>query len=358
MAYTEHDLNKMQKIADLAVGLVEQDMTLAKIITHEGVEKFKGAQGDKLVFRVPGRLPAHDYAWRNNRSNDIPIDIYHEGTTDITFGGRAVSAVEVTDEQMEFDLDGWAKLLTAQTRAVGQKLHSAAAKTITDAPYVVTVGLGGNDAELRRGILALRAYLNKMRVPAESRYLVIGTDVETAILMDDKMTLASNTSEARAENALANASIGRIYGFNVIVDLTIPADEAYAFVASGFVLYTAAPAIPQSVGVGATASYDGFSLRWLRDYDMKKTVDRSLVDAWYGANQVKDLFLPEQVTGEFDPETLNTYFVRGAKLTMSGVSKVPAATGSVGTNVSIIAPDMIAETGAFTKFTPAVVPAP
>ena len=91
MAYTEHEIVKMQGIADLAVGLVEQDMVLAKAITHEGIEKFKGKEGDKLVFRVPGRLPARDYEFRT-RSNPIVFDVYKEATTDITFSGRKYSA--------------------------------------------------------------------------------------------------------------------------------------------------------------------------------------------------------------------------------------------------------------------------
>lgn len=347
MPYTPHEVEKLQKIANLAVGLVEQDMTLAKIVNHAGVDEFKGAQDDKIIARVPGRLPGREYAWRNDRSTELVVDVYKEATTEITFGGHAYSAVEVTDEQMEFDLQGWAKLLTAQSAAVGNKLHSTAASLITDAPYTVTVGLGGNETELQRGILALRGYLNQFRVPREGRYLVVGTDVETQLLLDDKFVKASNTSEGRAEDALANASIGRIYGFSVIVDQTIDADVAYAFVASGFVLRTASKAIPQSVGFGATASYEGFALRWMRQYEPRKLQELSVVDCWVGSNHVEDLYIPRAVDAPFDPSTLKKHFVRGIKLTMSGASAKKSGIA-----------DLESEVGTVKLFKPAADPTP
>ena len=325
MAYTEHEIVKMQGIADLAVGLVEQDMVLAKAITHEGIEKFKGKEGDKVVFRVPGRLPARDYEFRT-RNNPIITDVYKEATTDITFSGRKYSAIEVTDEQVDFDLGNWSALITAQAAAVGQALNTKAANTIVDAPYEFTVGLGGNETELTRAILWMRGTLNKLRVPVQGRMLVVGTDVETELLLSKQFTAAVG-GEGRADDALSNATIGRIYGFNVIVDQTTPADEAYAFVPSGFVLHTAAPAIPQSVGVGATASYQGFSLRWLRDYDLMYVKDRSLVDTYVGSNHVKDVYIPREVLADdapFDPADLTQHFVRGVKLSLSGTSEVPS----------------------------------
>ena len=327
MAYTEHDIVKMQGIADLAVGLVEQDMVLAKAITHEGIDKFKGKEGDKIVFRVPGRLPARDYEWRT-RNNPIVFDVYKEATTDITFSGRKYSAVEVTDEQVDFDLGNWSKLITAQSTAVGRGLNTAAANTVIGAPYEFTVGLGGNETELKRAILWMRATLNKLRIPTEGRMLVVGTDVETELLLSKDLVAASSVGDARAEDALANATVGKIFGFTAVVDQTIPAGEAYAFLPSGFVLHTAAPAIPQSVGVGATASFGGFSLRWLRDYDLSFVKDRSLVDTYVGANWVKDLYIPAEVKpGEtFDPADLTPHFVRGVKLTLDGASSVPSLT--------------------------------
>ena len=361
MVYTEHEIVKMQGIADLAVGLVDQDMVLAKAITHEGIEKFKGKEGDKLVFRVPGRLPARDYEFRT-RNNPIVFDVYKEATTDITFSGRKYSAVETTDEQVDFDLGNWSGLITAQSTAVGRALNTKAANTIVGAPYEFTVGLGGNETELKRALLWMRATLNKLRIPAEGRMLVVGTDVETELLLSKDLVQASNVGDARAEDALANATIGRIWGFTVIVDQTIPADEAYAFVPSGFVLHTAAPAIPQSVGVGATASSGGFSLRWLRDYDLSFVKDRSLVDTYVGSNWVKDLYIPAEVKAgaAFDPATLTPHFVRGIKLSLSGASAVPTATGGKDIWADILGPGATVTEGnkPIKKFTPAADPTP
>jgi len=43
-----------------------------------------------------------------------------------------------------------------------------------------------------------------------------------------------------------------------------------------------APIVPQGASFGATESSNGFSLRYLRDYDVNTTRDRSLVSTFAG----------------------------------------------------------------------------
>lgn len=340
MVYTPHEVEKIQKVADLATGLVAHDLTLPKLFVHQGYEQFKGAKDDKLVYRVPGRLPYRKYAFRNDRANPIIFDIYKEGKTEITWGDRIYSAVEVTDEQYEFDLDGWGKLFDAQSSAVAQGLNDEMAETLAAAPWEVTIG--GVEANLRGALIEARRVLNAFRVPREQRFLIVGADFEAAMLADDKLTLTQNVAQERAENALSNAILGRLYGFTVVLDMTIPANAAYAVVGSAFVQVTGAPYVPTSVGTGATASVDGFSIRWLRDYDINFVKDRSLVDTYSGAHHVTDMFLPKSVfTEESTPqsievEDLKPYFVRGVKLTLDGESVYPSASEKA---------DLVAETG-------------
>lgn len=344
MAYTNHEVAKAQKVADLASSLVAHDLTLPKLFTHEGFEKFKGTEGDKLVYRVPGRLPHRRYAFRNDRSAPIQYDVYKEGKTEIVWGDRIYSAVQLTDEQYEFDLDGWGKLLDAQTSAVATGLNNQAGEALANAPWEVTIG--GVEPAIRSAIIEARRVLNAFRVPREQRILVVGSDFEAAMLNDKDLTLTQNVEQGRAENALANAVLGRLAGFTVVLDNSIPAGDAYAIIPSSFVFTTGAPYIPNSVGFGATASVDGFSLRWLRDYDLDYVKDRSLVDTYCGVNAVKDLFLPKSAFTEdagpvsVDVDSLKSYFVRGVKLTLDGASVYPNEKEKA---------DLVAETGISSK---------
>lgn len=342
MVYTPHDVNKIQKIADLTVGLAEAELTLPKLFTRETVDKFRGAEGDKITFRVDGRLPYRRFAFRNDRSKSLLFDVYKETKVDITWGDRLYSGVELTDEQADFDTNGWAKLSGKQGAAVAQGIQDECAKALEAAPYNVTIGLGGASApgDIRAAFFEARRVFNLLRVPDMQRFVAMGSNVEMAVLMDKDLISTTNVSEARAESALANATIGRIAGFTAVLDLSIDPDTAYFFVPSAFVLATGAPVVPNSVPFGTTASFNGFTLRWIKDYYAEKLVDRSIVDSYVGVSPVKDLFFEKSVyTDDVKPVTLepatDQFFVRGIKLSLTGASVYPADASALAAETGI-----------------------
>lgn len=357
MAYTPHSPVKPEKIVELTHGLIEPELTLARLVTREAFDKFAGAKDDTITYRVPGRLPYRRKNFRDDRSNPLIFDVYKEGKTTVTWGGYIYNGTKLTDEQAQFDLDGWSSLLTPQTNAVAAGINSAAADLITSAPYEVTIA--GANTHLRSAIGEARKVLNRFRVPEAGRILIVGSDFEQCMLEDEKLTLAQYVGDVRADTALGQAIIGKIMGFTVVVDLTIDPEDAYAIVPSGYVQLLGAPMVPQSVPFGSSINKNGLALRWMRDYDTLYRTDRSLIDSWEGHNFVKDRFLPEYVLAEddphapFDPDDLNEYFVRGVKLTIEG-----APGDSIYPLVSDAAKaDLIAETGikSTDKWTPPTV---
>ena len=341
MVYTPHQVNKIEKIVALTAGIMVDDLVLPQLVTHETVDQFKGAAGDKITKTVEGRLPYREYAFRNDRSEGIIFDVYKEGKTDITWGGRIYSGVELTDEQHDFDLPGWNKLAAKQAQAVAQGVNDRTASAIRNAPYNYTVGLGGADApgDIKAALFELRKLMNKLRVRGE-RFLAVGSDVEQAILLDEKLTMTDAVSQGRAESALANAAIGKIAGFTIISDLTLPADEAYAFVPDAFVLLSGIPVIPQSAPFATTISHEGYGFRWIKDYDQKFFVDRSSVDLYTGVNHVEDFYLkkPEKATGSapvtLEPSDVKA-FIRGVKFSLTDDSSFGAQAASLQADTGI-----------------------
>jgi len=317
MAYTPHVPVKPEKIVGVAANLVEPKLTLAKLVTREGYGKFAGVEGDTLTYRVPGILPYRRMNFRDSRDTPIKFDIYKEGKTTLTWGGYIYNGTRLTDEQAQFDLNGWAGLLAPQSEAVAAGINQAACDLITSAPYEVTIAGIGSDAthSVKKAFNEARKVLNRFGIPQTGRIAIVGTD---------KLTLAQYVGDVRAGTALAEAIIGRLSGFTIVVDNTIDAGEVYFMVATGFVQLLGAPLVPQSNPFGAGINVDGLALRWLRDYDMDFRTDRSLIDAWEGHNFVKDRFLPKHVLATddphtpFDPNSLNEFFVRGIKGTLDG----------------------------------------
>ncbi|GGK13204.1 hypothetical protein GCM10010124_02200 [Pilimelia terevasa] len=317
----EHQIVKPQKLAATAVGMLEQELVVPNLFQKQGIDQFKGAENDTISVPVEGVLPFHDYAWRNDRSKPIEFDEYKERKIPVTFGGNVYSAVKVTDEQNDFDLKNWAKLLNPQVKAVARGLGRRAVKTLTSQTYNVVIGQAARN--LRGAIIEARRVVNKFNVPDEQRYLLVGSDFEAALLGDDKLNLAQNVGDAEAQSALRNALIADRWGFRIVVDKTIPSDAAYAMVTSAFIFLSGAPAVPQSIAFGATQSHESIALRWVRDYDPAYMHDRSVVNTYAGFRTVKDPLVGWDEAKNSEIVSEGEHFVRAIKLTLGGTSTYP-----------------------------------
>ncbi len=325
----EHMIVKPEKLVATAAGMLEQELLVPNLFKKEGVDQFKGADNDTISVKVEGVLPFHEYAWRNDRSQPIAFDEYAERKIAVTFGGNFYSAVKVTDEQNDFDLDSWSKLLRPQVKAVARGLGRAAVTTLTGQTYNVTIGDAA--ANLRGALIEARRVLNAFHVPEGDRYLLVGSNFESAMLNDEKLNLAQNVGDSEAESALREATIGRRFGFNIIVDQTIGADDAYAFAGSALIFLSGAPTVPPSVPFGATTSFEGTALRWVRDYDPTYMQDRSVVNTYAGFRAVEDVLVGWDDVNKTEVVSASEHFVRGIKMTLDGASDYPAAASELAT---------------------------
>ncbi|MGC4928073.1 hypothetical protein [Streptomyces sp. DT117] len=333
----EHQVVKPEKLIATAIGMLEQELVIPNLFIKEGVDKFKGAKNDTVNVVVEGVLPFHDYEWRSGSANSstpgtrqrVVFDEYSERTVPVKFGGNVYNGVKLTDEQNDFDVPQWGKLLRPQVKAVARGLARRAVKTLVDQPYAVTIG--NAEGAMRKAIIEARRVLNKFNVPEGDRYMVVGSDFETVLLSDPDLNLASNVGDSQAESALVNATLGNRYGFRFIVDQTIPAGSAYAFAKSGFIFASAAPSVPQSVPYGATTSFEGLALRWLRDYDSEVFQDRSIVNCYQGFRSVEDILVGWDAVAEKEVISADEHFVRGIKLALDGASDYPPAASELAT---------------------------
>jgi hypothetical protein len=317
----EHLIVKPEVLVATAVGMLEQDLALPNTFQKEGIEKFVGAEGDAYAVKVEGVLPYRTYGWRNDRTESIKYDELAERKTVVQFGDDIYSGVRVTDEQMKMDVDGWAKFLRPQTKAVGRGLQYKAVDHLVGADYAVTIG--NAEQNLRGALIEARKVLNAFNVPDEQRWLVVGTDFESALLNDDKLNLAQNVGEGEAVSALREATIGRRMGFNIVVDQTIPSDAAYAYVRSAFIFMSGAPVKPTGAAYGASTSYEGIGLSWIVDYDMDKQRDRSVVKTFPGFRSVKDVLVARDADTKQEFVVPGEHFVRGIRLSLDGASDYP-----------------------------------
>lgn len=319
-----HTKIKPEKLAATAAELMERELVVPKLFARKGIEEFKGAKDDTINVRVPGILPARDYEWRNNRAQPLSFDEYRERKLAVRFGGNAYSATMLTDEQREMDFMGWTQdILPAQSRAVARKLEYGAIKALQTGKYSVTIGANGKAANPGGNVLAAiveaRHALNRMGASKVKRTLVIGSDWDT-ILQSEATLGAAYVGDGLAESAFADALLGKVKGFEVVVSEDIAPDEAYALTGDSFVFLNAAPGVPESAVAGASMlSQDGIAMRWLRDYDPQYQVERSTVNTWYGYQQVLDPVIYVNDQGQ-EVVSDDEYNIRSVKLTLGDVA--------------------------------------
>ena len=326
MAYIEHKLNDDKQVIETASYLLEGKLDVLDKFTRFAPERFYGQHGDKVTVRVPGALPAREYGWRNDRSEPIKTDVYEETTVDITVGPPTndYSAVEITDEQAEFDLKGgFGLLLNAQTDTVANKVNQRAREEILNAPYEIAIAANVTraqileDAEIGQdtwfnAFVDAGRQMNQLGVPVGNRTALVGQAVAAELQKSQKLhKVQGNNSDA----AFATANIGVYAGFNIVEDQAglVDPDEALVFDQSGFQFWSHAPSIPQGAVRGARTNVGGVGLRWLVDYDHAYQVDRSTFNSWTGFNYARDFVKGRDDVGNIVYGT-EPYFVRGVKL--------------------------------------------
>lgn len=275
-----------------ALKLLEREIVLPRLVWTFGSAEFQGAFNDTLTLRLPAVLAAREYNWRNDRSSPIVADDVTETSVPVTLNHDFYSAVNITDEQLTMDIvDFGEQVLVPQVKAVARKTEDLIASTMTAATFA-TNGTLTLDASTSKGawqtIVEARRVLNVANVPSDSRILLVGSDVEAHLLLDDTFTRADSIGPELAASALQDATITRKGGFTIVGSNAISPDVAYAFHPTAFAFANVAPIVPDGVTSGARDSQAGIALRWIRDYDPLHLQDRSVVSSFSGCTSVAD----------------------------------------------------------------------
>lgn len=320
------DFIKAEQVVRAGLGLLEREIVLPRMVWQDAGGSFTGAKGDTITIRLPAYVKAKRRALRS----DDPIvtgEIY-ERSLDIKLDTHIYTPVHVRDTEMTLDIESFGEqVLTPVVASVARELEDLLADHMAAATYNTTLEFDPATDDIYNILVAARAALNKAHVPMGGRKLVVGADMESAILTSEQFK-ASDLSD---ESALREAQIGRIAGFDVYTVPGIAPDVAIAFHQTAFAISTQAPILPAGAGWGAAASYAGLAMRTLRDYDFTLVRDRLLADVYAGANHVTDFghfdadgrFVPadnpeDPITGDPDPLANDAErFVRAVRIDLA-----------------------------------------
>ena len=328
---------KPEVLIEAGVEALNDKLVVSNTITKRNdIAKFFSAAGDTITQRVKGTLPVRQYAPRNDRSQPIITDAYAESTVSITIDViRPYSAVKLTDEQKDWDFNGgWGDITDLQAETVSQFIENGVMEKILAAPYERVVVAKDTDAAAIKAATEIgqdvyynmfveaKKGLRLMRSPYDNLVAVCGVDFEEALLKSNRLVKDQGTGDS----ALTSATLGTIAGVRVISSTHVPAKEAFLYHSTAFVAFTGVPSIPKSVPFGASASANGWAMRWLMDYDSGYLTDRSIFDTYAGYNYTLDHISVYNGESQYliSPDR---YFVRGIRLGLASSGLTEKAPG-------------------------------
>lgn len=299
---------KVGVIARATLALLQRELVIARTVWADAINgaEFDGALSDTVTVRVPAiGQPARTRTLRAGTpiTNDdlVEFGIAVKLTTDVYKG------VTVSDEDLTLSITDFAtQILKPQTQAVAEGIEDQLVAEIEGATYGAAISITEADPFL--AFVDAAEALNTSKVPRSGRTMLVGSEVESAILKSDRLKAYPQTAGI---DAYTDARIGRMAGFDVVATSAIDSESAFAYHRSAFILATRAPRVPAGVPMGQGLTLDGIAARWIRDYDYNNTSDRSLVNTWVGLATVED---PDDPA---DPAS-TTSLVRAVELTLAG----------------------------------------
>ncbi|WP_433224473.1 P22 phage major capsid protein family protein [Microtetraspora malaysiensis] len=318
---------KPEKLAAAALGLLESSVLLANLVARDSGAEFTGARNDTVNIKRPSRLAGFEQDLRADNSGGIQSENLNEWTIPVTLDKHVYSAVDLTDAELTLDVtDFGAQVLMPQVSTVVRRVEKQVAAKLMTAPSIGTIpandDLEPDDPDaILKWLTKARTALNKNDVPTAGRIAVVGSDMEAAIL-NSPLLVAVNTSGS--SEVLREATVGRLRGFTIYVSNDVAPDAAICYHPSAYILVNRAPVVPVSAQ-GASRSYEGMSLRVLRDYNSHTASDRSFISTYTGMGEVVDA--PEDAT---DPAT-EAKQLRAVSFSLApGGSGAKGVTGKVG----------------------------
>lgn len=273
-------------ISRVAIELLARQLVLPRTVTMVPGEEFRGSNGDTVTIRVPQPATGLEQASPGAALtaadvDEVPVDIqvrhqYH--------------LKNITDQERSMSLENFARQVTLpQVRSVAARAEQKLYDVINALPATdpaINWDATSTQADDLDTILRARERLNSFNVPFDDRFLAVASDIATRLLKHDIIARADASGSA---DALRNAIIGRLYGFNIVEAPGLNAGTGIAYHRSGLAFATFAPLPPQGAADSASISDQGLALRQVFQYNASTASDQSLVSLFAGAAAVEDV---------------------------------------------------------------------
>lgn len=275
---------KAAQIVEAALLLLQRELVLPRTVWMQNRQDFVGALNDTVTLRVPAVLTARTRTVR--ATSALTADEFTETSVAVALSTHVYTLLNLSDADLTLDIRDFSRqVLQPQVRAVAEGCEAVIASALAGATVNAANELDwtyGTDPKTM--LNAANKRLNVLNVPRDGRVMVVGANVEEAILNDNTFRQA-NTSGS--DTALREAVIGKASGFTIIGSNAVGANAGYAYHRTAIAAAFLSPALPDGASMKANIQSEGMAMRFIKDYDPGNARDRSLVDSYAGAASVE-----------------------------------------------------------------------
>ncbi|RMD50713.1 hypothetical protein D6827_03525 [Candidatus Parcubacteria bacterium] len=266
--------------AQESLQILRSNMVFGNLV-HRDFENIGASVGDTVNTRKPATFVVNDKTAGANvtiqdaSATNVPVVLSnHKEVTFLIEDAEATKSIkDLVNEYIE-------PAATAHAEAI----DAAIAAEYANAGATVAVGA----AMSADAIVDARKQLNDLKVPFQNRRLVLSSLAEADVLKDQNFVRADVFGDQGT--ALREASLGRLYGFDIFTDQNIVQttgtpniDHNMAFHRNGISLVTRPLKSAASNNVRiATLSFEGFGLRVVTGYNIDRLGAQTTVDILYG----------------------------------------------------------------------------
>jgi hypothetical protein len=268
-----------EQVASVAVAMAVQDSFLGALINRNFENDLLGGggKGRTVNVRVPAALIARSRGIDDVTTN-IVLDSLSESTVPVTLGEHIYNAVGLSEGDLSLNIEDFSKqVLRPQVEAVVDAVEEEVAAALR--AVSLNTAIAWDEANPVKTFTEIRKVLRQRGVPSNGLNVVVGTNVYAALLDANAI---NDADKSGSTDALREGNVGKLRGFTIAESTRVDDDEIVAFHRDAFTLAVRAPLVPAGAAFGQTVSEGGYSLRYLRDYDVTKTMDRSMVSTFAG----------------------------------------------------------------------------
>ena len=281
-----HSLFTATQAAQATIASLRHLTVLPRTVRQDFSAEFVAGRGQTVNILGPisaGEAKTYTKAQRTAREA-IQFNDLVQNWIPLTLENQLYNAVRLPDDFNTFTLlDATRQVFKPQAESVVDQIAApllAEMSAIAAAPTDVVPQIKQDGSNFRQVLIQARRVLNARKVPADGRFFAVGAAGEAAALSD---TLLQKANESGTTETLRNATIGRLFGFEIVADPALAEDFGIAYHRDAFAHVTRPSKQPDGAAKSSVASQDGFALRWIQHYNPLQLEDQSVVDTFFGA---------------------------------------------------------------------------